>query len=83
MNVNRAADELTAAINAHAVVTNNAPTHSMLDSYVVVAYWVPIEASGTHGYSMHYATESMPMHMVRGLLQVGHELLDEENDEGA
>lgn len=81
MNVNQAFDQLTAAVNAHAVATNNVPGNSMLDSFVVVAYWVPVEANGSAGYSVHFPTEQMPIHMVRGLLLVGQELVDD--DEGA
>ena len=80
MNRHEAADNLIAAIHAHAVAHGNVPADSMLDSFVVVVHWVPIEQNGTNGYSMHYATEEMPRHMVLGLLQVGSEILDEEDD---
>lgn len=73
---------LAQAIHGHAVATNNVPVDdAMLSTFAVVAHWVPVEDNGREGYSMHYSSDTLPQHVVLGLLQVGAEVIAREIDD--
>jgi hypothetical protein len=57
------------------------PAEEMLGDFVVVCHWQHIEDDGCARYSFAFPRDSLPDHIVRGLLAEGVRLLDGINDE--
>ncbi len=74
-----AAAALTQAIANHGAAMGNVPSGAMLDTFVVVAHWV--EPDGEQGYSMHYPTDTLPLHTVVGLLETGGDMVRFNDEE--